>query len=63
MTPWYHLTLLIVLCSSHLISPIQQASDHDNPLAAYLIIVRRPDGLVGVDEPEALEHLHAHLLK
>jgi hypothetical protein len=63
MTPRFHLALLIVLCSSHLISSIRRASDNGNPLAAYLVAVRRPDGLVGVDEPDALELWHTQLLE
>ncbi|WVZ61748.1 hypothetical protein U9M48_011572 [Paspalum notatum var. saurae] len=63
MTPRFYLALLVVLCSSHLISSIRRASDNDSPLAAYLVAVRRPDGLVGVDEPQALEQWHTHLLE
>ncbi|KAJ1280353.1 hypothetical protein BS78_04G225700 [Paspalum vaginatum] len=63
MTPGFHLAILLFLCSSHLISSIRRAADNDSPLAAYLVAVRRPDGLVGVDEPKALEHWHTHLLE
>ncbi|CAN6253848.1 unnamed protein product [Urochloa humidicola] len=58
-----HLPLLILLCSSHLISSIRRASDNESPLAAYLVTVRRPDGLLGAfEEPDALELWHTYLL-
>ncbi|RCV07701.1 hypothetical protein SETIT_1G266600v2 [Setaria italica] len=62
MTPRPHLALLLLLCSSHLVSSIRRTSDNDSPLAAYLVTVRRPDGLLSVDEPEALEQWHTYLL-
>jgi hypothetical protein len=62
MTPQPQLALLLLLCSSHLVSSIRRTSDNDNPLAAYLVTVRRPDGLLSVDEPEALEQWHTYLL-
>ncbi|CAN6274984.1 unnamed protein product [Urochloa humidicola] len=58
-----HLGLLILLCLSHLVSSIRRASDNESPLAAYVVTVRRPDGLLGAfDEPDALELWHTYLL-
>ncbi|KAF8765424.1 hypothetical protein HU200_008569 [Digitaria exilis] len=61
-TPRPHLAFLILLCSSHLASSIRRPTDNDTPLAAYLVTVHRPDGLLPVDEPEALEQWHTFLL-
>ncbi|TVU27947.1 hypothetical protein EJB05_19452, partial [Eragrostis curvula] len=63
MTPQFLLSILIILCSSHLTSSIRRASDNASPIGAYLVAVRRPDGLLGVDEPEALEQWHTRLLE
>jgi hypothetical protein len=60
MTPQFLLSLVTIVCSFHLISSIRRPSDNASPLAAYLIAVRRPDGL---DEPDALERWHTHLLE
>ncbi|KAL6911816.1 hypothetical protein ACP4OV_000621 [Aristida adscensionis] len=63
MTPQFVLAVVLVLCSSHLVSSIRRVSDNASQLGAYLVAVRRPDGLAGADEPEALERWHTSLLK
>ncbi|KAL6633809.1 hypothetical protein ACP70R_026480 [Stipagrostis hirtigluma subsp. patula] len=62
LTPRFLLGLALILCSSHLVSSIRRVSNNDSQLGAYLVVVRRPDSLAGVDEPEALEHWHTSLL-
>ncbi|RLM80159.1 cucumisin-like [Panicum miliaceum] len=62
MTTRLHLALLVLLSSSILVSSIRRASDNNSPLAAYLVTVRRPDGLLSADEPDASEMWHTYLL-
>ena len=62
MTTRLHLALLVLLSSSGLVSSIRRASDNNSPLAAYLVTVRRADGLLSADDPDASEMWHTYLL-
>ncbi|GJN21795.1 hypothetical protein PR202_gb09311 [Eleusine coracana subsp. coracana] len=64
MTPQLLLSLLTILGSSHVTASIRRPSDNATPISAYIVSVRRPDGLLGLgaDEPDALERWHTHLL-
>ncbi|CAL5018806.1 unnamed protein product [Urochloa decumbens] len=60
---WTLTALVILLWSSHVVSSIRRASDNESPVAAYLVTVRRPDGLlVGGLLDEEVELWHTYLL-